>query len=144
MRCLDRDLLGGGIGEFSQEGIARWLGVAGHDRGIAETDVNHRRHRDALQRAVDRLHGVALGGRRILPHPGLVELDHVGAGFLQFQRLGVDGRRQRHRELFVVLVEFVFGLLAHGEGAGQRDLGGMVGVAAKEFHVPQLDRTAGG
>ena len=92
------------------------------------------------QRAVDRLHRIAAGEIGIVAHPGLVELDHVGAGLLQVERLGVDGFGERHRQLLVVLVEFVLGLLAHGERAGQGDLGGMVGVLAQELHVAQLDR----
>ena len=31
-------------------------------------------------------------------------------------------------------------LLAHGEGAGQGDLGGLAGVGAQELHVAHLDR----
>ena len=94
------------------------------------------------QRAVDRLHRIALCEFRIVAHPGFVELDHVGAGLLQVQRFGVDGFGKRHRELFVVLVELVLGLLAHGERAGQGDLGGAVGILAQEFHVVQFDRAA--
>jgi hypothetical protein len=42
--------------------------------------MHHGRHRDAFERAVDRLDGEALGGVRIVAQPRLVELDDVGAG----------------------------------------------------------------
>ena len=44
-------------------------------------------------------------------------------------RLRVHGDGVVHHHLVGVLVELVLRLLAHGEGAGQRDLGGAVGVA---------------
>ena len=142
LRRLDRNLLGNGVVEFGEKGITRRLGRTRHDGGVAEAQMHHGRHGDALQRAVDGLHRVAFCQFRIVAHPGLVELDHVGAGLLQVQRLGIDGFGERHRQFFVVLVEFVLGLLAHRERAGQRDLGGAIGVAAKEFHVAQFDRAA--
>ena len=140
LRRLDRDLLGAGVGQFGEEGIAGGLGRAGHDGGIAEAEMHHRRHGDALQRAVDRLHRIAAGEIGIVAHPGLVELDHVGAGLLQIERLGVDGFGERHRQFLVVFIVFVLGLLAHGERAGQGDLGGMFGILTQELHVAQLDR----
>ena len=92
------------------------------------------------QRAVDRLHRIAAGQIRIVAHPGLVELDHVGAGLLQVERFGVDGLGERHRQLLVVLVELVLGLLAHRERAGQGDLRRAVGIAPEKLHVAQFDR----
>ena len=61
---------------------------------------------------------------------------------MQVERFGVDGFRERHRQLFVVLVEFVLGLLAHRERAGQGDLGGTIGILTKELHIVQFDRSA--
>ena len=62
--------------------------------------------------------------------------------FCRSSALRVDGVGEIHRQLFVVLVEFVLGLLAHRERAGQRDLGRAIGVAAQELHVAHLDRRA--
>jgi hypothetical protein len=59
---------------------------------------------------------------------------------LQIERLGVDGFRKRHRQPFVVFIVFVLGLLAHGERAGQGDLGRVIGILTQELHVAQLDR----
>src|SRR6201988_4434340 len=102
--------------------------------------MHHRRHGDASQRAVDRFHRITFCQLRIVAHPGFIELNHVRAGLLQIERLGIDGVCEGHRELFIVLVEFVPGLLAHGEGAWQGDLGGMVGIFPQKLHVAQLDR----
>jgi hypothetical protein len=54
----------------------------------------------------------------IVAHPGLVELDDVGAGGLQVVRLRVDRGGEVHHHLVVVVVELVLGLLGHGERAG--------------------------
>ena len=69
----------------------------------------------------------------------LVELDHVGAGLLQVERLGVDGLGKGHRELLIVLVELVLGLLAHRERAGQGDLRGMRRMGEEKFGVAQFN-----
>ena len=90
-------------------------------------------------RAVDHLDGVALGLLGIVAQPRLVELDHVGAGLHQVVRLLVHRRGVVHAHRFGVFVELVLDLLAHGEGAGQGDLGGPLGVGAQELHVAQLD-----
>src|SRR5260221_14734544 len=81
--------------------------------------MNDRRHRDARQRPVDRLHRIAFCKLRIVAHPGLVELDNVGAGLLQVECFGVDGVRKRHRQLFVVLIKFVLGLRLMVNGPGR-------------------------
>ena len=49
LRRLDRDLLGLGVGQLGEEGIAGRLGRAGHHGGIAEAEMHHRRHGDALR-----------------------------------------------------------------------------------------------
>ena len=92
------------------------------------------------KRAVDGLDRIAPSEVRIVAHPGLVELDHVGAGLLQIERFGVDGGGERHRQFLVVLVVLVLGLLAHRERSGQGDLGRAVGILAQKFHVVQFDR----
>ena len=130
------------VGELRQEGIAGRLAEAGHHGGVAEAEMHHRRHGDALQRAVDHLDGVALGFLGIVAQPRLVELDHVGAGLDQLVRLLVHRRGVVHAHRLGVLVEVVLDLLAHGEGAGQGDLGRPLGVGAQELHVAHLDRAA--
>jgi hypothetical protein len=80
--------------------------------------VHHGGHGDAFERTIDDPHGIALGGFRVVAQPGLVELDDIGARGLQVECLGIDGGGEVHRHLLVVLVELVFGLLRHGEGAG--------------------------
>ncbi len=138
LRGLDRDLLGGGARELRQERVAGGLLVL-HHRRVAEAEVERGRNREAVERAIDRGHRVALGRLGVVAQPGLVELDDVGAGGLQVVGLGVDRLRVVHRQLFQIAVVLVPGLLGHGEGAGQGDLGRAVGVAAEELHVAQLD-----
>ncbi len=118
--------------------IARRL-AAGDDGGIAEAEMHDRRHLDVLERAVDHLHGVALGLLGVVAQPRLVELDDVGASLDQLVRLLVHRRGVVHAHRLGVLVELVLDLLAHGERAGQGDLGELVGVGAQELHVAQFN-----
>ena len=113
-----------------------------HHRGVTEADVHDRRHGQTQERAIDRLDRDPLRRLGVVAHPGLVELDDVGAGRLQVVRLRVDRGSEVHHHLVVVVVELVLGLLGHGERAGQRDLRLALGVAPQERHVADLDRVA--
>jgi hypothetical protein len=66
-------------------------------------------------------------------------LDDVRPRGLEVARLGIDGGGEVHGQLVEVTVELVLRLLGHGEGAGQGDLGEVIGMAAKELHVAELD-----
>jgi hypothetical protein len=76
----------------------------------------------------------------IVTQPGIVDLDPSAPAALQFVRLLVHRHRHVHHQLVGVLVELVLGLLRHGEGTGQRDLGQAIGVAAEKLHVADLHR----
>ena len=95
------------VGELRQERVADRLGLARHQRGIAEAQMHDGRHLQALERAVDGLDRDALGGIGIVAQPRLVELDDVGAGGYQVVRLRVHGDGVVHHHLVVVLVELV-------------------------------------
>ena len=139
LRGLDRNLVRLAGVEFAQKRIAHRL-LALDDRRIAETEMHDGRSLQAVQRAVKRLDRDALGGGRILTQPGLVELDHVGAGLFEIARLRIHRGGKIHHHLVVVFIVFVDRLPAHGERTRQRDLRHPPGIAAKEFHVAGFDR----
>ena len=101
--------------------------------------MHDRRAVDAVERTVDRGEAVA---RRLVgrgAHPGLVELDDVDAGRLQFAHFLVDRDGIVHRELCFVGVELVLHLLRQGERARHGDLGRVRRVRDQELGVAALD-----
>jgi hypothetical protein len=134
---LDRDVVDGRVGEAGQEAVlAR---VVGDEQRVAEADVERGRALDAVERALQRLDPVLGGllGPRL--HPGLVELDDVGARREQADDLVAHHVGERERHVALVCVVLVLRLLGHREGAGDGDLHEPVGVRAQELGVPEED-----
>ena len=131
------DLRAAAVGQLGQERIAGRALV--DDRRVAEADVDARRARHALQRAVERREAVLPRLFRPRLHVGLVDLHHVGASGKQVLDLLVHRLGVVHRRVLVALVEVVLRLLRHREGAGHGDLGLARRVRLEELHVPNAD-----
>ena len=122
--------------ELGQERIAGRLLL--HPRRVAEAEVERGRPAHAVDRSVDRRHGEAPRLLRPRLQERLVELHHVGAGGEQVSDLLVQRRGAGECQRGLVAIVLVVELLRHGEGAGNGDLDGPVGIGAQERHVARL------
>jgi hypothetical protein len=95
---------------------------------------------EAVARAVDGgdTPAPALVGMRL--YVGFIDLNDIGASGLEVADLLVDSRREGHDKGPEAAVVLIQGQLGHGEGAGDRDFDGPVGVSAQELNVAHLHR----
>ena len=116
--------------------------MLGHERRIAEADVQGGGALHSVERPLHRLDAVAARLLGAGLHPRLVELHDVGAGGEEVEDLLADRVGVGERDLLLVLVEVVLRLLGHRERPRHGHLHEAVGVGAQEAQVVDLHRLA--
>ena len=95
---------------------------------------------NAIERTVERFDAVPARLVRMLLHPRLVDLHHVGAGGKKILDLGIDGFGISHRHRFLVAVIIVLRLAPHRERARYGGLDLAAGIGAQHFKIAQFHR----